>query len=141
MEDKLFENCFAHSVRRADRVLSQIYNDQLSPLGLRITQFSLMRALHYMGETTASHLEKELIMDQTTVSRGLKPLVRDGYIGVKSGRNRREKIIALTPEGESLFQRALGPWEIAQQAVKVSLGETGVDTLITTNREIVKLRK
>ena len=141
MEEKPFEMCFAHSVRRADRVLSQIYNEHLSPLGLRITQFALMRALHYMGETTASHLEKALVMDQTTVSRGLKPLMRDAYIAVKPGDNRREKILVLTPEGESLYQQALGPWELAQQAVKVSLGEAGIDTLIATNREIVKLKK
>jgi len=141
MEDKPIEICFAHSIRRADRVLSQIYNDHLSPLGLRITQFSLMRALHYMGETTASHLEKALVMDQTTVSRGLKPLVRDGYIAVKPGDNRREKKLALSPEGEALYQQALEPWELAQQAVKVSLGDAGIDTLIATNREIVKLKK
>ena len=141
MEDEPLETCFAHSVRRADRVLSQIYNDHLSPLGLRITQFALMRALHYMGETTASHLEKALVMDQTTVSRGLKPLMRDGYITVIPGDNRREKILALTHEGESLYQQALEPWELAQQAIKVSLGDAGVETLIATNRKIEKLKK
>ena len=141
MEEKPFEICFAHSVRRADRVLSQIYNDHLSPLGLRITQFALMRALHYLGETTATRLEKALVMDQTTVSRGLKPLMRDGYITVMPGDSRREKILVLTPEGEALYQQALEPWELAQQAVRVSLGDAGVDTLIASNREIVKLKK
>jgi len=64
------EICLAHCLRSADRVISQLYNESLAPLGLRITQFSLVRALHLLGGCTATRLREVLVLEQATVSRG-----------------------------------------------------------------------
>ena len=133
------EICLAHSLRRADRVVSQIYNDYLAPVGLRATQFSVLRALSIMGKTTASQIQEVLILDQTTVSRVLKPLIRDNYIAVSAGVNKREKALSLSKDGEALYQRALVPWREAQAMLKKRL-EGQDQQLIKLSATIVNLK-
>ena len=93
-----FEPCFAMSIRKADRVISQIYTDYLSPLGLKSTQFTLLRVLYLSKQTTAKQLQEILAMEQATVSRALKPLMRDGFVVAQEGEDKREKLLSLSKE-------------------------------------------
>ena len=141
MELKKSEICLGHSLRRADRVMSQLYNEYLAPVGLRITQFSVLRAISMLGNgITASQIQEGLVMDQTTVSRALKPLIRDGYIEVTQGVNKREKLLKLTDSGKELYTQALVPWKKAQKAFKQKLGATQTDNLIELSRQVVALK-
>lgn len=132
--------CLAHVLRRADRVVSQLYNEYLTPLGIRTTQFTILRTLALTGTTTASQIQDMLVMDQTTVSRALKPLVRDGYISVGEGATRREKALSLSTQGKELYQRALGPWNEAQKMLRKKLGKGQDDLLVELSREIVAIK-
>jgi MarR family transcriptional regulator for hemolysin len=140
MEAKKSEICLAHALRRADRVVSQLYNEHLAPLGLRVTQFSILRALDIMGNTTASQVQEMLVMDQTTVSRALKPLIRDGYISVAEGATKREKSLSLSTEGKKLYQRALVPWNEAQKSFRKKLGKGQDDHLIALSNQVVSTK-
>ena len=135
------EICLAHSLRRADRVVSQLYNEYFSSLGIRVTQFSVLRALYLMGSTTAAQIREALVMDQTTVSRALKPLVRDGYIAVDEGATKREKALTLTPEGKALYKQALVPWGEAQKMLREKLGQGNDEALMNLSRQIVALKR
>jgi MarR family transcriptional regulator for hemolysin len=141
MAHKKSDICLAHSLRRADRVVTQLYNEHLAPLGLRVTQFSILKALHVMGTTTALQIQEVLVMEQATVSRALKPLVRDGYIAVNEGANKREKALSLTPQGKALYQQALAPWNEAQKALKKKIGLGKDDLLIELSRQIVAIKR
>ena len=44
--------CMCANLRRASRVLTQLYEDALRPLGLRATQFTVLQALSLAGEVT-----------------------------------------------------------------------------------------
>ena len=136
-----FELCLAHTLRRADRVISQFYNEHLAPLSLRVTQFSILRALDLLGSTTAAHLREALVLEQATVSRALKPLIRDGYINVMPGADGREKQLSLSKEGKALYEEALGPWNQAQEKLKARLGSTGTEDLVKLSNRIVELKK
>jgi DNA-binding MarR family transcriptional regulator len=121
--------------------MSQLYNEYLAPVGLRITQFSVLRAISMLGNgITASQIQEGLVMDQTTVSRALKPLIRDGYIEVTQGVNKREKLLKLTDSGNELYAQALVPWKKAQKAFKQKLGATQTDNLIELSRQVVALK-
>ena len=133
--------CLAHVLRRADRVVTQLYNEYLAPLDLRVTQFTVLRALHFMKTTTALQMQDILVMEQATVSRALKPLIRDGYIAVNEGVNKREKALSLTAEGEDLYKQALGPWKNAQKALKKIIGTGQDDVLIELSRQIVTIKE
>lgn len=140
MKPKTPNICLSHTLRRADRVVSQIYNEYFAPLGLRVTQFTILRTLAITGTITAKQIRDALVMDQTTVSRALKPLIRDGYITVGEGANRREKALSLSEEGKALYRQALGPWNEAQKMLRKKLGKSQEDTLIALSREIVAMK-
>ncbi len=135
------EICLAHSLRRADRVISQIYNEYLAPLGVRVTQFSVLRTLHYLDSTTATQIQETLIMEQATVSRALKPLIRDGYVNVAEGTNKREKLLSLSPAGQELYHQALVPWQQAQTEIREKLGSDIDNTLNELSQQIVALKR
>jgi MarR family transcriptional regulator for hemolysin len=141
MAHKKSDICLAHALRRADRVVTQIYNEHLAPLGLRVTQFSILKALHVVVTTTALQIQDILVMEQATVSRALKPLIRDGYIVVNEGANKREKALSLTPQGEELYQQAQGPWNQAQKALRDIIGNGQDDLLINLSRQIVSVKR
>jgi DNA-binding MarR family transcriptional regulator len=134
------EMCLAHALRRADRVASQLYNEHLAPLGIRVTQFAILRALDTLGPTTASRVREALVMDQTTVSRALKPLIRDGYISVAEGASKREKSLSLSKEGKKLYKLALGPWSDAQKMFRKKLGKGQDDLLIELSQRVVVMK-
>ena len=141
MEIKKSDICLGQTIRKADRVISQFYNDYMAPVGIRITQFSVLRALSLLGSgITASRIQEALVMDQTTVSRALKPLIRDGYIEVTQGANKREKALALSASGKALYEKALIPWNEAQKVIKQKLGGTHTDNLIELSRQVVALK-
>ena len=140
MKSSQHEKCFGLSVRRADRVITQMYNDHLSTVGIKATQFSVLRALWYMKSTTAVQLQQVLVMDQTTLSRTLKLLIRDGFVHVTEGQTKREKNLSLSDEGLAIYKEALKHWKIAQQKLREHLGATLCDQLIGLSQEIVKLK-
>jgi MarR family transcriptional regulator for hemolysin len=134
------ELCLAHALRRADRVASQLYNEHLAPLGIRVTQYSILRALDVLGSTTASQIQEALVMEQTTVSRALKPLIRDGYVSVAEGATRREKSLALSREGKKLYRQATGPWSDAQKLFRGKLGKGQDHLLLELSEKVVAMK-
>ncbi len=136
-----FEVCLAHSLRSADRVISQFYTDYLSSVGLRSTQYAVLRVIALSKTTTARQIQDHLVMEQATVSRALKPLIRDGYIEVKEGSNRREKALSLTTAGKKIYQQAKKEWSKAQAELKTRLGDESAIQLIELSRKITDMKR
>ncbi|MFY9937369.1 MAG: MarR family transcriptional regulator, partial [Silvibacterium sp.] len=72
--------CMCASLRRASRLLSQLYEDALRPLGMRATQFTILQSLALAGEVTQGQLGQMLGMDSTTLTRTLTIMIRQGWI-------------------------------------------------------------
>ena len=134
------ETCINLSYRKAARVISQIYDRELSACGIKCTQFSILRAIHLLKSTTNAELQQHLALDQTTLTRGLKPLIRDGLIEANPGTDRRQKFLTLTLAGEKLHRRAGTHWLKAQQHVRERLGQDMTDQMIELNAALVALR-
>ena len=62
------------------RAVTQLYDDVLRPSGLRVTQFSILETLARLGGANLKQLEDRLAIDQTTLTRILNRLERDGVI-------------------------------------------------------------
>ncbi len=62
------------------RAVTQLYDDILRPSGLRVTQFSILAAIARVCEANLRQLEYMLASDQTTLTRSLSLLERDGAI-------------------------------------------------------------
>jgi DNA-binding MarR family transcriptional regulator len=134
------DRCLNLELRKANRVLSQIYDSYMARCGLKTSQYSILRAISFLKKTTNRQLQDVLILDQTTLTRGLKPLIRDGYISVKEGSDRRQKELFLSKEGEVLYNEAEQLWLEAQSSVEKNLGEDTKKQLLSLSKSIVGLK-
>ena len=64
------KNCKCFKIRKASRLVTQIYDKKLQPLDLKITQFSILSFIATSGEKNLIKLADELYMDRTTLTRG-----------------------------------------------------------------------
>lgn len=114
--------CYCASLRQATRALSQRYDAALRPANLTISQFTLLTALKHAPSVRVNDLVDALAMNQTTLSRNLKLLERDGLIAPKPGEDRRESRWALTSAGRARLRRAHPLWRAAQKSVESQIG-------------------
>ena len=121
--------CMCASLRRASRALTQFYEEELRPVGLRATQFTVLQTLSFVGELTQGELGRILAMDSTTLTRTLKIMSRHGWIGKRRGADRREWRLRLSRAGELQLRRALPHWERVQTRLHLQLGEGQWDAL------------
>ncbi len=121
--------CMCANFRRVARALTQRYDAALRPLGLTITQFTILQALSLAGEPTQGELGELLAMDSTTLTRTLAIMSRNGWIGKRHGADRRERRLRLTRAGESEFNRAVPNWRNAQEALREQFGKGRWDEL------------
>ena len=109
------EECSCLAVRQAARHVTQLYDQFLTPVGLRTTQFSILTQLHQLGPLTINALAARLIMDRTTVGRTVQPLVRRRFIAIVRGNpDRRCKELHLTELGLERLREAVKLWIRAQ---------------------------
>ena len=122
--DALFElPCACQSLRRLTRIVTRIYDQEIRKAGLEITQFGLLTALATMGEANQKRLSAGFVMDSTTLTRTLSLLVKAGWVRVKRGKDRRERLFRLTPDGKRRLAEAQPYWESAEQRLRRKLGD------------------
>ena len=130
--------CMCASLRRASRLLSQLYEDALRPLGMRATQFTILQSLALAGEVTQGQLGQMLGMDSTTLTRTLTIMIRQGWIARRRGEDRREWRIGLSKKGKAQFKIALPHWQKTQDKLRGELGNRLSDDLMTLTNELTK---
>ena len=114
--------CMCASFRRASRALTQVYDEALRPLGLRVTQFTILQALALTSEISQGELGHLLAMDSTTLTRTLRLMQAQGWIKERPGRDRRERWLRLSPAGQKQLAQATGPWEALQSRLRTRFG-------------------
>jgi len=83
---ELLARCACFDLRKATRAVSRLYDDCLRPLGLNITQYSLLRVIESEPQISVSTLGRYMVMDRTSVTRALAPLERDRLIRSRVGK-------------------------------------------------------
>ncbi len=115
--------CACANLRRAARAVSRIYDEELRGAELELSQFTLLMTLDLTGEITQKALARLLAMDSTTLTRTLSVLADRGWIRVRPGEDRREKLWSMSPAGRRKFKRAQPLWERAQARLRAGVGE------------------
>ena len=116
-------DCTCANLRKAARVVTQAYDAALQPVGLKATQFTLLATLTNLGDGPLTRLADALVMDRTTLTRNLKPLVREGYIRIDQDADQRVRKVSLTPAGRDVFHKARPRWAQAQSKIQGALGQ------------------
>jgi DNA-binding MarR family transcriptional regulator len=128
--------CVCNTLRMVTRVVTQLYDDCLRPSGLRVTQFSILAALARLGEASLKQLEDDLAIDQTTLTRSLALLERDGVLERASHPDGRIKAMRLTAKGRRALAAARPLWAQAQGKV---LRELGTKAWADAQRRLTRL--
>jgi DNA-binding MarR family transcriptional regulator len=126
-------------VRRASRIITQVYDAAFSPVGLVLSQFTLLVCINMMRSAPITRLAQELYTDQTTLTRNLKLLAQRGLVAIDPGEDRRVKLVSLTVEGRSILAQALPLWEQAQAQVMQHFDRQQWQTLLSLLSDIKKL--
>ena len=125
--------CACLRARAAARATTRAYDAALRPLGLRVTQFTLLAALRVAERggrpLSITDLAGRLAMDRTTLSRNLGPLERRGLATVGPEGAHRARPPSLTDAGRDLLGRALPLWAGAQEALRDAAGRAAWDAM------------
>ena len=122
----LFElPCACQNLRRLTRIVTRVYDQELRKAGLEITQFGLLTALAITGGANQKRLSAGFAMDSTTLTRTLGLLRKQGWVQVKRGKDRRERLFSLTRAGKRQMEEAQPHWELAEQRLLEELGAAG----------------
>ena len=125
-----------NTLRMVTRAVTQLYDDVLRPSGLRVTQFSILATIGRIGEANLKQLEDTLAIDQTTLTRSLNLLERDGVIERASHPDARIRAMKLTSKGRRALEAARPLWARAQDKV---LRESGTKAWADAQRRLAHL--
>jgi len=117
--------CACQNLRRVTRVVTRIYDEELRKAGLEVTHFGLLTALAATGEANQKRLSAGFAMDSTTLTRTLGLLLKQGWVRVKRGKDKRERLFRLTPAGKRKMEDAQGHWNHAEDRLRRALGDPG----------------
>jgi DNA-binding MarR family transcriptional regulator len=120
--EDLLARCACFDLRKATRAVSRLYDDCLRPLGLNITQYSLLRVIEGTPQISVSTLGRYMVMERTSITRALAPLERDGPIRSRAGSDKRTRIVSLTKRGTKLIADAKPHWDQAQKTFMDLIG-------------------
>lgn len=115
--------CACNNFRKASRAITQLFDQTLEPSGLRSTQLVILLEIAVAEPTTVPQIAKRLIMDRSTLTRNLKPLMKRGLIKAGTIRERRSQLLTLTPRGHKAVAEAVPLWHRAQTHFVQHLGQ------------------
>ena len=109
------QTCTCISLRRAANHISKLYDHELYALDIKITQYSVLKNIHDLGNPTANNLSRRLDLERTTVLRNLDKLKKMDLISYEKKDIDKIKVISLTVNGERKLNEAKVIWEKTQQ--------------------------
>jgi len=114
-------NCFAS--RKAARLVTKLYEDYLSRVGLTSTQFSILVYVDEIGVVSMKDLVATLAMERTSAVRALQPLERDGVVVIGPDQDdARRNVVRLTQAGRAKLAEAVPVWQQAQAEFESRFG-------------------
>jgi len=124
------DSCLCLHVQRAARALARRFDDALRPFGLTNGQFSLMMSLNRPMPAPMKSVTTLLAIDQTTLTAALKPLERRRWVNVEPDpRDRRARLLSLTPSGKAALAAAVPIWKVTHEALEERLPDGNGDQL------------
>ena len=122
-------SCYCINLRRAANAITLFYDNSLESTGLTVNQFSLLKNLNHLGTSSISHLATYVGLERTTLTRTLKPLIKQGLIQDISETGSRDRKLQLTGLGKAALKQGIPLWESAQAEIENRLGKENLQWL------------
>src|SRR5437016_9788348 len=123
MIDKIAGECVAVRLRMLNRVITNIYDNALRPLDLKVSQMNILVAAAKMGTARPLEVCEYLHLDVSTLSRNVERMKARGWLEVVPDEDGRSQPFQLTGQGWKLLEKAVPAWSEAQQQVTRVLGD------------------
>jgi DNA-binding MarR family transcriptional regulator len=117
-----------------------MYDSALDSAGLTITGYGVLARIDKLVSPSMNELADESVMDRSTLSRNLKPLLDAKLIVARTGEDRRRKVITLTAKGRRSLADAYPRWNDAQARFRQKYGATETDQLSGLLSRAIALR-
>jgi DNA-binding MarR family transcriptional regulator len=127
--DVVARDCIAVRVRLLNRVITNLYDDALRPLGLKVSQMNILVVAAKLGLARYAEVCEILQLDTSTLSRNVERMRARGWLEVVPAEDARTQPFRLTAHGRKLLERAVPAWEEAQRQAKKLLGDDGIAVL------------
>ena len=119
---RIASGCLAGRARLINREMTNIYETALRPLGLRVSQLSILVIIGTHEPITPGEIGQILHIEKSTMSRNVERMRAKGWIKTEGSDDGRAQLLRLTARGRKLVERALPYWEEAQQQARKRLG-------------------
>jgi DNA-binding MarR family transcriptional regulator len=127
--DTIARTCIAVRLRLLNRVVTNLYDDALRPLGLKVSQLNILIATAKLGLARPAQVCAILQLDPSTLSRTVERMRAHGWLEVVPEEDARAQPFRLTPQGRRLIEKAVPAWEQAQHQAAELLGDEGLALL------------
>jgi DNA-binding MarR family transcriptional regulator len=127
--DDMAYSCVALRLRLLNRVVTNLYDEALRPLDLKVSQLNLLVVAAKLGLAEPAKVCDILQMDTSTLSRNVERLLANGWLETVPAEDLRRQPFRLTPQGRKLLARAVPAWERAQREATKILGKEGIAVL------------
>src|SRR5436309_10021441 len=134
--DTISRTCIAVRLRLLNPVVTNLYDDALRHLGLKVSQLNILIVTARLGLARPAQVCDILQLDTSTLSRNVKPLQAHGWLEVVPDEDARAQPFRLTPQGRRLIEKAVPAWEQAQRQAAELLGDEGIGLLDRAARKL-----
>ncbi len=128
--------CACQNLRRLTRLVTRIYDQELRKADIEVTQFGLLTALGIVVEANQKRLSAGFAMDSTTLTRTLALLRKQGWIHVRPGKDKRERVFRLSEAGKRQIAAAEPHWQAAERRLRKMLGPSGWNRMEATVAQV-----
>jgi DNA-binding MarR family transcriptional regulator len=116
------QGCTNFKLRKLMRRVAQHYDNEMSKIGLKTTQYSLLSHVLKLGPIRPGELAQAMAMDASTLTRNIKPLVDAGWIELTAGSDGRSRTVTIADAGRVKRDEAQRHWKAAQDKINRTLG-------------------
>ena len=127
--DTIASECLAVRIRLLNRTVTNIFDEALRPLGVKVSQLNVLMVVARRGPISPGHVARRLNMEKSTVSRNVDRMKAHGWLRVSEGDSGRKQILELGPAGRKLIEKSLPLWKKAQAQTEAMLGKQGARSI------------
>jgi DNA-binding MarR family transcriptional regulator len=127
--DIISRTCIAVRLRLLNRVVTNLYDDALRPLGLKVSQLNILIVTARLALARPAQVCEILQLDTSTLSRNVERMRARGWLEVVPEEDARAQPFRLTPQGKRLIEKAIPAWHEAQRQATELLEDEGIALL------------
>jgi DNA-binding MarR family transcriptional regulator len=125
--------CAGMNIRLAARRITRFLEARMQETNVSIAQFGLMTHIAAAGDDTIGALAERSGLDQSTLSRNLRGLERDGLVEIAIvEKDLRRRAVWLTEEGAHRLEAAIPAWRRAHEALCEIIDPRDIRKIATT---------